>query len=337
MNQKVSLNYSLLLIPIALISILALLPMTSAFEQAPSELSTGILLDLMMTLPIVYFLLIRKTKVPNFTVLYAYLLGILLASLILPVEHQGLLAKIKYISIPVIEISILGLVLRKVFSLRSKFKQTNGQDVYDRLVIACQEIFPSRLAHVLATEIAMFYYLFSFAPRPQYTAAEFTYFKKSGITLVIMVFLFLMVVETFVLHLLVAQWNTNVAWVLSILGIYAMLQIISVLRSMNRRPILIDEANKQLILRYGFGCQTIIPFDAIERIEQSSKTVNDKQHTNLSLFDLLDATNLILYLNREQTMHKLYGLRKQYQSIALFVDEKQRFVEQLEQALDRER
>ncbi len=334
MNKNLHLDYIKLGIPLLLISFLAILPATEIFKTTPKELSIGILLDLLITIPIVYFLIIRKTKIPNFTVLYAYILGILLASLFIPSEHQGLLATIKSISIPVIEIGIITIIIAKIISLNRAFKGTKGKDFYDRVLLACEEIFPNRIGKVLATEIAVIYYLFSTKTQRHEADINFTYYKKSGIQTTIMVLLFMVLLETIVVHYVLAKWNANIAWILTFLSLYTMFQISAVLKSMARRPITIDYESNHLLLRYGFGCQTSIPFDALESIEPNRRlTTNDKSHQCLSLFDMLDTNNTKIILNTENTLLKLYGIKKKYRSISLFVDERDIFIENVKQII----
>lgn len=89
-----------------------------------------------------------------------------------------------------------------------------------------------------------------------------------------------------------------------------------------------------MILRYGFGCQTSIPFNSIEKIEKHRSQIgNNKNHTYLSLFDLIDTNNLTIHLKKENVLNKIYGIDKKYQSISLFVDEKEKFVKKIEAIL----
>lgn len=327
MNKKISLNHLLFSLPILLLLFLVLLSQTSSFQTAPSELSIGILLDLIITIPLVYYLLIRKTKIPRFTIIYPFLIGIVVAGFILPREHQSLLSTIKYFAIPVIEFGVLSMIIYKMISLKKTLNKTEGADFYDRVLIACHEVFPNRIGKILATEIAVIYYFWALPKKTEKRNFEFTGYKKSGIRTTVSVLLFMLVAETAVVHLLVAQWSHTVAWVLSLIGIYTIIQIIAILRSMSQRFISIDQENECIQLKYGFGAQTRIPFNDIESIEQTRKSVNEeKGHVALSLFDLLDTHNIIIKLRNENTLHKVYGMKKKYTSIAVFVDEVDLFV-----------
>ena len=322
-------------IPLLIILFLAVLPKTSAFQTAPADMVLAILLDLLITVPIVYFFIIRKTKIPKFTVIYPFLIGIMVAGFIIPIEHQALLSKVKFIAVPLIEVGLVSMLMYKIIQLNKSFKRqpNNENDFYDNLLIACNEIFPGRVGRILATEISVFYYLFSTKKRAVVQENEFTYFKKNGIKTVLIVILFVLAIELFAMHLLLAKWKETAAWIVTFFSIYAMFQILSISKSLNRRLFSINYNTKTLHLRYGFASQTYIPFEHIEHIEKSTKTLDSKEHVKLSAFDMLDAHNVIIYLNETQTIDRIYGIKKQYKSIVLFVDDKELFVNKIEEII----
>ena len=191
------------------------------------------------------------------------------------------------------------------------------------------------MGKVLATEISMFYYLFSFGKNKIPSENELTYTKKNGTKSILNVFLFL--IETIILHLFVANWYNTIAWILTFLGIYTGLQILAILLSMSKRLISINYETQTLHLRYGFGAQTYIPFSNIEKINDSKKSDFDSPaHVYLSLFDIVDTPNLSLKLKEEHTLYKIYGLEKKFKSIALSIDQKDLFVEKLLEVLDKD-
>lgn len=249
MTKKISFEYLAFFFVLSVMSFLYLLGHSDRFLINPSALTKAILADLFLTIPIGYFLIIRKTKIPNFTTIYVLLLTLFLSGFILPSVNQLLLKKIKFLAIPAIEIGIVSTIAFKMWTLRKSFRENGkkGQDFYDNLLSSTQEIFPKRLAGVLTTEMSVFYYLFKPKSKLKIEAEQLSYHKKSGISMVIGVFLFLVVIETFVVHLLLVQWSTTIAWVLTFLSVYAGFQILSILRSMKLRPILINSHTKQLM------------------------------------------------------------------------------------------
>jgi len=330
MIRRINLRYLQFGLPILIVLFLAVIPRISSFQNSAEELSLGILLDFLITIPVLFYFIIRKTNIPKITIIYSFIGGLTLASFIIPTDYHQLLSKVKYISIPLIEIGIVSMLIYKMSRLGKSLNRTTGDDFYDRLLHACDEVFPNRIGKILATEIAVIYYLFVPKNKKTKTNLEFTYFKKSGIKLILSTFLFLISIETIVVHLLVSKWNMTLAWVLSIIGIYTMIQVFAIMRSMNKRLINIDYESNSLKLRYGFGSQTIIPFHSISSIEKTQKYFDRKSHICLSLFDILDSKNIVIYLNEEKRLQKIYGIEKQYKSISIFIDEKDVFVSRIE-------
>jgi len=152
--------------------------------------------------------------------------------------------------------------------------------------------------------------------------------------MIVVVLLFLVLAETIVVHLLVAPYHFQIACLLTFLSLYAGLQIIAILRSLNRRPIKIDYTNQILRLRYGFACQTDIPFSHIKQIESSRKLLStEKGNIKLSVFDLIDSHNVNLYLHQESTLQKIYGIQKSFSSISIFIDERDAFVAAIQEII----
>ncbi len=336
MDRQVPINY--LGFGVLFFVVVSLIALTVNVENigASTDVYFGVVLDLVITIPILYTLTIWKTKIPKITIVYVIILGLLLGSYIIPDEHQLLLSQVKYFLIPLLELSVFALVVYKFTALRSSFKKSNELDFFDKLNIACHDIFPNKIGNLLATEIAVMYYLFNTSFYKNYSENEFTYHAKSGIRSVLIVLVFLLIIETLALHLLVAHWSDKVAWVLSILGIYAMFQIASILRSMTQRPIFINYDSNEVILRYGFVCQTRIALTEIIKVEKYNRR-NEKEdgHICLSLFEMFDTNNLTIQLKKENTLHKIYGIRKKYKLISFYVDDKELFLDRLEKLIDK--
>lgn len=337
MNSILKSKWLLIGIVIFSISSLAVFLYSSKFIQTSESISFGILLDLLITIPLIYLFVIWKKQIPKFTVAYVFVAGIFIAKFLLPNSQQDLIKQVQYLVIPLIEIGILGIVLYKMRAISLQFKSSDELDFFNRLIIACQEVFPKRVAKILATEISMFYYLFDFSKNQKIKPNQFTYFKRSGIKMVLSVFLFLILIETIVVHILISNWNESIAWLLTFISAYTLIQILAIMRSMSKRLISVDLDSKTLHLKYGIGCQTDIPFNQLSSIEKFRNShTKDDNHIFLSLFDLLDSNNITIKLKSQNTLYKLYGIEKRYQSISMFIDDKDHFEKLIKSAIDSE-
>ena len=317
-------------IPLLLILSMFLLTKSSWFYTHPNELSIGITLDLLFTIPLVYFLLIRKKKIPKITIVSLFVIGLVVASFILPESQQTLLSQIKTYFFPIIELGILSFLLIKIRKTVKEYKKTKNSnlDFYDAIQIACKEIFPTKIASLLATEIAVVYYGFFLWKRKKLKENEFTIYKENGLISILLAVLLVVFIETFAIHKLAEKWSITLAWVLTATSVYTALQIYALIKSLMQRPIIVDEFNKKVLLRFGFFGKAIIPFKVIDRVEINSKDLpEDKSVTYFSPLNELGGHNVIVYLKEEIEFESFYGIKKKAKALAIFVDDKNRFKE----------
>ena len=328
-NKQYS-NFLIAFIPLSIISFMVLLTQSSLYPTHLENLSPAITLDLLITLPIAYFLLIRKRKIPKFTVVSVFVLGLVVATLILPKDQQSLLTTIKTYVIPVLEIFILLVVIFKSRKILIAFRmqKDNSIDFFTAMKLASSNVLPKPVDGILSTEIAVFYYLCGGGKRMSLGENEFTYHQKNGVKSVLFVFVFIILIETIAMHLFIDQWSSMTAWILTALSLYTCLQVLALIQSISKRPVVVDLNNKEIVLRYGFFHETTIPFTRIKDIELTRKSLpTDKSVTAFSPIGMLDSHNMIIHLHSSQVLHRLYGLKKSYTALAISIDEKERFVD----------
>lgn len=299
-----------------------------------SGLSTGITFDLLLTVPLVYFLLIRKTNIPKTTVVPFLIIGIVICSLILPTENQYYLNLFKTWVLPIVELSILSLAFFNVRKALKKYKEnkTESIDFFTTLKKTCYEILPKIAVIPIVTEIAVFYYGFIHWKKRKLKDNEFTYHKDSGTVTLLIAIIFIVAIETATLHILLAKWNITIAWILTFLSIYSGIQIFGFVKSMFKRPISIE--NNKLFLRYGIMNETTIDLKSIDSIEISSKDIElNKETRKLSFLGELESHNIVIRLKEENTLVGLYGIKRKYKNLALHVDKKNEFKNQINNAL----
>jgi hypothetical protein len=232
--------------------------------------------------------------------------------------------------LPVVELSILSFV---IFNLRKGIKRfrlnkNESFDFFTTLKSTCYEILPRGIVMPVVTEMAVFYYGFLNWRKRELKNNEFTYHKYSGTIALLITVIFIVAIETFVIHILVQRWNNTVAWIFTFLSIYSAIQILGLLRSMPKRPISIE--NGRLYLRYGIMNETTIELNKIESIILSSKDIEPTTETRrLSILGELESHNLVIRLKEENTLYGLYGIKRKYKVLALYVDNKAEFLDQV--------
>ncbi len=335
MNRIIEVNRHFITfgIPFFLFGVLILL-MKSTFLNTSDALSFGISMDLLIVIPLVYFLLIRKTEIPKTTVIPVMIIGLIIGTYFLPRENQIYLTLFKTWGLPVIEVSVLTFVVIRVRSAIKKYKalKSSTPDFFTALKDTCYEILPKNLVLPFATEIAVVYYGFVNWKTRALNKNEFSYHKKSGTPALMGAIIFLIVIETFVLHLLIERWSINVAWILSILSAYTAVQFLGFAKSLSRRPISLN--NNSLTLRYGIMNEVEIQYSEIDTVALSKKDLEKGKLTKrLSLLGELESHNVIIELKHENTLTGLYGIKKKFKVIGFYIDEPKDFKEKIEKVL----
>ncbi|WP_103867010.1 hypothetical protein [Aquimarina sp. I32.4] len=331
--SKTSNNLLAFGVPLLLFLSMILITKSEVFETNTNMLSIGITADLLFTIPIIYFLLIKKINVPRTTTVPLFVLGLFIAFYIIPKEHQALLHWVKNWIFPFVELGVIIFILYKARKVIQRFK-TNAKyevDFFSVLKDTSLEILPKKIAVFLAMELAVIYYGFIFWKKRDLTDNEYTYHKNSGTISLLLAFILVIGIETSVIHILLSKWNITVAWVASSLSIYSGIQIFGFLKSILKRPFVID--GDKLHLRYGILSETTVYINDIESIEVTTKLITDPSIKKLSPLGELESHNMILSLKEENTLIGLYGTQKRYKKIAFFVDDKDRFKTEIDTAL----
>ncbi|GAA4801312.1 hypothetical protein [Litoribaculum gwangyangense] len=255
--------------------------------------------------------------------------------MILPSENQYYLDIFKTWIFPIVELSIVSYVIYKVSKAVKRFNLNKNEsfDFFTTLKSTCSEILPKRVAIPVVTEIAVFYYGFINWRKRKLYKNEFSYHKDSGTVTLLLAIICIVAIETVVLHILLSKWSDIAAWVLTFISIYSGIQIFGFLKSMYQRPVSIE--NGKLHLRYGIMNETIIDLRNIDSIEISSKDIElNKETRKLSFLGELESHNIVIHLKEKNTLTGLYGIKRNYHNIAFYIDDKNNFVNSLNDAIE---
>ena len=314
------------------ILIFSIFLLTGSGIHISPELGAAITYDLCLTIPIIYFLLIRKRNISKLTVVPFFILGLFTASLFIPEEQQFHLDLIKTFLLPLVEITVLGLIIYRVRKAIKAFKlHSTGQTDFLHLAqqSALELVGKEKIAHLVATEIGTIYYSFFAWKRRELQANEFTAYKKNAVSAILGAFMMLILVETFAMHFIFLKWSETFAWIIMGLSIYTIFQLFGHVRALRKRPISLESAH--LHLKYGLFGEMEIPYDEIKKIEISSlhQENEEEKAEHLALLPDLEGFNIILSLKKPLTMVKAFGVTKTCDVVLVYVDEKEIFAEEL--------
>jgi hypothetical protein len=326
MHDKISRPNLIIIVTIPLLFILSSIFLGLSlrhFGENANVMAKAITLDLILTTPVIYLLLIRKTTISKLTIIPFFIIGIVLASVVLPVGNQGLLDLVKTWILPIVELIVLTIVVRKVLLVRKKYKQSRkaAPDFLTALRQSTADMLPLRVANIFTIEIGMIYFTFFHWKKAKYQSNEFSYHKESGILVILGVLLFVALVELFSVHLLLHENYKTAAWVLSIISLYGLIQLIGLMKSIPHTPIRLEE--NQLVVRMGIFQEAAIPYAFIDTVEitMADYPKENPDYQKITPFD----HNCIIHLNSQAQMSSFFGIRKTYQHLVLSVDDAKRF------------
>ena len=158
MNKALSIKsgYLVWLLPLLIITTLVLIAKSPVFYRHPDAMSVGITLDFLITLPLVFYLLIRKKNISWLVVSPVATAGIIIAGLVIPKDHQQFLAQTRSIAFTLMELAVVGYFIiktrkaKKVYNLQKDV----SFDFYTALKKGVAEVVPEKIANLLSTEIA---------------------------------------------------------------------------------------------------------------------------------------------------------------------------------------
>ena len=296
----------------------------SSLMAADDLIPTALAIDFLVTLPVAYFFLIRKTSVPKITVVPIFFASFLIASAVLP-DNLALMSLVGVVVVPAVELGVLCYLAYRIYRTRKRFREGVHArfDLMERLRTTLEhEIDPPAVARAAAFELAIFAYAFIKWRRKPVEGTVFTYHRASSPHLIVGVFLFLIVVETVGIHFLLSLWNETLAWVATALSIYFGIQLFAHLKALILRPIVVTESD--LLLRCG------ILGDAMIRREDilSAELVGGAEGEALDLLPLgaMSQPNVRLALKEPVAVYGIYGLSKDATVLPLSLDDPAAFI-----------
>jgi hypothetical protein len=319
-----------LILPLLLIVALIALSLTQSFSRHAS-LSIAATVDLAFTIPLLHVLTARRNKNLKYSTALLFTVDLIVAGFIVPKSNQFLLHEIKYWIVPAVEcFGIIFFVVQTRKILSGYPESINaGNDFHAVLKFVTGKLLPSRLGPIVTAEVSSFYYGFFFWKNPVYNSGTFSYHKKTGTMALIGVFIFMILVETSVVHLLLAKWSIKAAWALTAISIYTALQAFGIAKSICSRSIQIGDGH--IFIPYGILAETCIDLRAIISVEIYNKSnPGDKEVlAYISPLRKIEEPDVILTLAKTHWIEKIHGGKKPFCRLVISVDNKELFLKQV--------
>lgn len=267
-----------------------------AFAQNPDVAAWGITFDLTITIPLLYwFFVVRGGHARPLTLVPIFLLGMLLATRLVPANQQQFAHQLGRFVVPLAELLAIGAVVRGVRS---------GDGL---------------LANVLASELTMFRYaLLGWRMKPEPRERAVTFHERSGWGVILIGIFVLIAAEGIAMHLLLAQWKVTAAWAWTALDLWAVVWLLGDYHALRVRRTWLDDDT--LHVQLGTRWSVDVARANIESIEAVRDEKEWKRKDVLRLA-ILDEPRWLITLREPVVAHGLVGLKKTIRAIAVLPDQ----------------
>ena len=305
-----------------------------AASPSPTLLATAISVDIIVGLPVLFYLfLVRPGHVSKAYLSLVFAGAVLLAKGLLPAEHESVLIWLEYV-LPLVELAIIAYLVFQARAIRRAYRVLRPSTVYasDAAAQAVAEVVGTALVFRLAiTEAQLFYYsvvgwFVSFRPT-QPDHRPFTIHRRTIYPVILVFFTFIMALETLGIHLLIAHWTVIGAWIVTALSIYTFFWILGDFNAIRLHPIVVTEDD--LHLRVGLRWRAVVPRQAIVSLSKISR--QDAANKEILRLILIGEPNCLLELDREITFYGLFGRTRTEHRVVLAVDEAAELIQALAQ------
>lgn len=287
----------------------------------------AITVDLLIGVPLLgYLLLVRTRRASLALVALLFLATLALANFILPPSRQTYLDRVEIIA-PLVELTLLALLALKFRRIRAFYRQERPNYIFASDAVEAslgRALGVPTVAALLITELTLVANFFtgwfrSFQPGPGQLA--FTYHRRGSYGLMLAAMGLLLVVETFLVHLIVRHWSNTAAWVLTLASLYTLLWVIGDYQAIRLRPIILD--SERLHLRAGQRWRLSIPYSLVADLRPPAKI--DAQSADYVNFAIAGEPSLLLELTATVEALGLLGRRKQVRCVGLTLDDPKAF------------
>jgi hypothetical protein len=294
---------------------------SAGFEQHPGHLSYAVFADLVVTMPLLYYLaVVRGRAAPAVTVLPVLLVGLLLSRWLLPEQP---LHQLPVVLAAAAETVVLVWAGAHAIRLRKRYRRAGLHEAtfIGAFGRAVRDVFgTSFLTGFVIAEVSTWYYaLFRWRTKPEVEegTTAFTSHRRVGWGAVLLALSMAVLVESFATHVLVARLSTRVAWVLTALSAYGLLWLLGDYRALVLRPTLLGPT--ALRLRIGTRWQLDVPLRDISAVRpyvpEGARSEGFRRAT------VLGPPTHTLLLRRPLSLEGPFGIRRMASSLGVAMDQ----------------
>ncbi len=294
-----------------------------------------VLVDALVTLPLLYLLLVGWRGWRAWRAAAAVgMTALALSAWIVPEQSRHVLDMLKplrHLAIAiVIAVECVAVVAVVRFILRMRREGLNAETAIERAMV--DRFGDGAFTRLLVLDARIWFYaLFARAGKPLAFPGDthFTVHAKDGNASNQLVFIFLILFELPILHgLLMVMASAQVAWIVTVLTLWGLAFLVADYRASLLRPISLD--GDALVIRYGVLVDVRVPLAAIASVQRWNEEVPGRQPGTLRYCES-GVPNVRIDLAEPLDVPGLFGGSRRVERVFLGVDTPVPFVAALEQ------
>jgi hypothetical protein len=227
---------------------------------------------------------------------------------------------------------VLWILVTTVRTTRGFARDRARDDFHARINAAVRDAAGlGRLSGIVAGEISALYYgLFSWRARPSAPAGAtaFSYAESGGYGAALPAFVALLALETTIVHMLLSPHLPRLAWLVTVLGAYAIVWVIADHRAVRLRPILVSAEG--VLVRSGLRGTVLLPLASIRRVCSGSEAASLRHRHDHKRMNLLGKPHFAVVLTEPVVIHGLLGVERRVTCVGFCTDDPAGFCAALE-------
>jgi len=297
----------------------------------PGPVAYGLLADLLLTIPALwYVLVVRGRGAPARSLFPVLALSFAAASVVLPpaVRPGAIGLEVVIAAIELAALTVLGVAAVRAWRrARAGAGDLAGPEVLpERLAAVARRAFGvDRVADLLAFEVATIAYaLAGWRLKPPADARAFTSHRDSGWSAALVGLVFVLLVETFPVHVLTERASPTLAWLLTAASAYSLLWLLGDFQALRHRPIRVtDDA---LLVRLGLRWSARVPWASIREVREPRAGDGAARGRDTLRAALIGDATVVIELSEPVVATGPYGIRRRCSRIALAPDDRRAFL-----------
>lgn len=310
----------------------------NALPGKPNAVVLGSIFDLAFLSPILYMTWKRKWTWKRAIVLIAS--GLILVRFFIPMEYLAPFKAVTWVGFAVeggivlLEILVLVTLFKHLPNIIRTVKRSSLPVVFSFSNAADSTTKNIPIIRVICSEMLMFYYAFaSWKKQPKLNHHTFTLHRNSNLITFQVMLVHAIVLESIGLHWWLHNQSVVLSIVLLVINVYSVIFILGDIQAVRLNPLQMSE--DRMYISLGLMKRMEIKYEDIEEIVEDSTVLEKKLSENTIDFVARDfepvSPHVILKLKHPVKATLIMGMKKQYNQVAIRVDESDRFMRVLKE------